>query len=81
MANAVAECSWLRQLLQELLLDVPKATIVYCDNVSVVYLSTNPFIIVARSILSSTFTSCESRWLLGASMSFKFPPLSSLPMS
>ena len=42
MANAVAECSWLRQVLQELLLDVPKATIVYCDNVSAVYLSANP---------------------------------------
>ena len=42
VANAVAECSWLRQLLQELLLDVPKATIVYCDNVSAVYLSANP---------------------------------------
>nr|XP_040254971.1 uncharacterized mitochondrial protein AtMg00810-like [Aegilops tauschii subsp. strangulata] len=41
MANAVAECSWLRQLLQELLLDVPKATIVYCDNVSAVCLSAN----------------------------------------
>nr|XP_020195612.2 uncharacterized mitochondrial protein AtMg00810-like [Aegilops tauschii subsp. strangulata] len=43
VANAVAEYSWLRQLLQELLLDVPKATIVYCDNVSAVYLSANPF--------------------------------------
>ena len=42
MANAVAECSWLRQLLQELLCVVPKATIVYCDNVSAVYLSVNP---------------------------------------
>ena len=42
MANAVAECSWLRQLLQELLCDIPKATIVYCDNVSAVYLSANP---------------------------------------
>ena len=42
MANAVAECSWLRQLLQELLCEVPKATIVYCDNVSAVYVSANP---------------------------------------
>ena len=39
-----------------------------------------PFIIVARSILSSTFTSCESRWLLGASAFFTFLRLSSLPM-
>jgi hypothetical protein len=42
VANAIAECSWLRQLLQELLCDVHKATIVYCDNVSAVYLSANP---------------------------------------
>lgn len=42
MANAVAECSWIRQLLQELLCDVHKATVVYCDNVSAVYLSANP---------------------------------------
>lgn len=42
VANAVAECSWLRQLLQELLVEVLKAMIVYCDNVSAVYLSANP---------------------------------------
>ena len=41
MANVVAECSWIRQLLQELLCDVHKATLVYYDNVSVVYLSAN----------------------------------------
>ena len=42
MANAVAECSWLRQLLQELRHDVSRATLVYRDNVSAVYLSANP---------------------------------------
>uniref|UniRef100_A0A453EVF2 Copia protein n=1 Tax=Aegilops tauschii subsp. strangulata TaxID=200361 RepID=A0A453EVF2_AEGTS len=42
MANAVTECSWIRQLLQKLLLDVSTATIVYCDSVSAVYLSANP---------------------------------------
>ncbi|XP_044318600.1 protein COFACTOR ASSEMBLY OF COMPLEX C SUBUNIT B CCB4, chloroplastic-like [Triticum aestivum] len=42
VANTVADCSWLRQLLQELLCVVPKATIVYCDNISAVYLSANP---------------------------------------
>nr|XP_020178687.1 uncharacterized mitochondrial protein AtMg00810-like [Aegilops tauschii subsp. strangulata] len=30
------------RLLQELLCDVHKATLVYCDNVSAVYLSANP---------------------------------------
>ena len=42
MANAVAERTWLRQLLQELHHDVSQATVVYCDNVSAVYLSANP---------------------------------------
>nr|XP_020182642.1 uncharacterized mitochondrial protein AtMg00810-like [Aegilops tauschii subsp. strangulata] len=42
VANAIAECSWLRQLLQELMCEVPEATIVYCDNASAVYLSANP---------------------------------------
>ena len=42
MANPVVECSWLRQLLQELLCEVTKATLVYCDNVSAVYFATNP---------------------------------------
>ncbi|XP_071678617.1 uncharacterized mitochondrial protein AtMg00810-like [Lolium perenne] len=42
VANAVAECTWLRQLLQELHHGVSRATVVYCDNVSAVYLSANP---------------------------------------
>nr|XP_020168146.1 uncharacterized mitochondrial protein AtMg00810-like [Aegilops tauschii subsp. strangulata] len=42
VANVVAECSWLRQLLHELLCPVDKATVVYCDNVFAVYLSAHP---------------------------------------
>lgn len=42
VANAVAEVTWLRQLLHELHAPPPKATLVYCDNVSAVYLSSNP---------------------------------------
>jgi len=42
VANAVAECTWLRQLLRELHCDVPKATVAYCDNVSSVYMARNP---------------------------------------
>ena len=34
VANVIAECSWLRQLLRELLCDVHKATVVYCDNMA-----------------------------------------------
>ena len=42
VANAVAETCWLRNLLRELLYPPLTATLVYCDNVSAVYLSTNP---------------------------------------
>ncbi|GJX58965.1 ribonuclease H-like domain-containing protein [Tanacetum coccineum] len=42
VANAVAETCWLRNLLCELYTPLSTATIVYCDNVSVVYLSSNP---------------------------------------
>lgn len=42
VANAAAECCWLRNLLGELHVKLDKATLVYCDNISVVYLSENP---------------------------------------
>jgi ATP sulfurylase len=38
----VAEASWLRQFLHELHSPLQRASFVYCDNVSAVYLSTNP---------------------------------------
>jgi hypothetical protein len=42
VANAVAETTWLRQLLQEMHIPLQSATIIFCDNVSAVYLSSNP---------------------------------------
>jgi hypothetical protein len=42
VANVVAESCWLRQLLQELHRPIARSTIVYCDNVSAMYLSSNP---------------------------------------
>jgi hypothetical protein len=42
MANGTAEACWLRQLLQELHALLLKSTLIYCDNVSIAYLSTNP---------------------------------------
>lgn len=42
VANAVAETTWLRQLLLDLHCPLRTATLVYCDNVSAVYLSSNP---------------------------------------
>ncbi|GKE89335.1 ribonuclease H-like domain-containing protein [Tanacetum coccineum] len=42
VANVVAETCWLRNLLRELHTPLSFATLVYCHNVSVVYLSCNP---------------------------------------
>ena len=42
VANAVAELTWLRNLFLEMRLPFTKASIIFCDNVSAVYLSTNP---------------------------------------
>jgi hypothetical protein len=42
VANGVAEAIWLRQLLHELQTPPSRCTLVYCDNISAVYLSTNP---------------------------------------
>ncbi|GJX79742.1 ribonuclease H-like domain-containing protein [Tanacetum coccineum] len=41
VANAVAKTCWLRNLLRELHTPLSSATLIYCDNVSAVYLSCN----------------------------------------
>lgn len=42
VANVVAETSWICNLLCELCCPTNSTTIVYCDNVSVLYMSANP---------------------------------------
>ncbi|GJU13467.1 ribonuclease H-like domain-containing protein, partial [Tanacetum coccineum] len=42
VANVVAETAWIRNLLRELHSPLHSAIIVYCDNVSAIYLTTNP---------------------------------------
>ncbi|GKB20524.1 ribonuclease H-like domain-containing protein [Tanacetum coccineum] len=42
VANAVAETCWLRNLLRELHTPLSSFTLVYCGNVSTVYLFSNP---------------------------------------
>ncbi|GJR05694.1 ribonuclease H-like domain-containing protein [Tanacetum coccineum] len=42
VVNAVAKTSWIRNLLRELHTLLFTATLVYCDNVSAVYMSANP---------------------------------------
>ncbi|GKV19636.1 hypothetical protein SLEP1_g29867 [Rubroshorea leprosula] len=41
IANVVAEATWVRQLLHELYFPVSFPTILYCDNISALYMSTN----------------------------------------
>jgi hypothetical protein len=41
VANGVAEATWLQQLLHELQTPPSWCTLVYCDNISTIYLSTN----------------------------------------
>jgi hypothetical protein len=41
VAHAVAEAVWLRQLLVEHHRPIERATIVYCDNISAVYMASN----------------------------------------
>ncbi|GKG49942.1 ribonuclease H-like domain-containing protein, partial [Tanacetum coccineum] len=42
VANVVVESCWLRNLLRELLTPLSSVTLVYCDNISAIYLSSNP---------------------------------------
>ncbi|KAJ9552888.1 LOW QUALITY PROTEIN: hypothetical protein OSB04_016933 [Centaurea solstitialis] len=42
IANVVAETAWLRNLLIELYCPLSRATVVFCDNVSAMYLASNP---------------------------------------
>jgi hypothetical protein len=42
VANGVPEATWLRQLLLELQTSLLRCTLVYCDNISAMYLSNNP---------------------------------------
>ncbi|GKC16629.1 ribonuclease H-like domain-containing protein, partial [Tanacetum coccineum] len=42
VANVVVETAWLRNLLRELHSPISTATLIYCDNVSAVYMSANP---------------------------------------
>ncbi|GJS22982.1 ribonuclease H-like domain-containing protein [Tanacetum coccineum] len=42
VTNAIVETSWIRNLFYELYTPLFTTTLVYCDNVSVVYMSANP---------------------------------------
>jgi hypothetical protein len=81
VANAVAECSWLRQLLGELHCFVQGATITYYDNVSSVYMARNPVHIDEQNTSSSTSTSFTRRSHSMRSAFYRFQALASLRTS
>nr|GFC50335.1 ribonuclease H-like domain-containing protein [Tanacetum cinerariifolium] len=60
VANAVAETYWLCNLLRELHTPLSSATLVYCDNISDVYLSCNLLVdIFTKKLPSSLFESSD----------------------
>ncbi|GJX11864.1 ribonuclease H-like domain-containing protein [Tanacetum coccineum] len=42
VANVVVETAWIRNMLRELHSSISTATLIYCDNVSAIYMSVNP---------------------------------------
>ncbi|GKE50049.1 ribonuclease H-like domain-containing protein [Tanacetum coccineum] len=72
--NVVAEIAWLRNLLRELHSPLSTATLVYCDNVSVVICLPTLFNINRRNTLRSTFISSEI-WLPLVRLEFYMCPL------
>ncbi|WVZ95801.1 hypothetical protein U9M48_041519 [Paspalum notatum var. saurae] len=84
VANAVAELCWLRQLVTELHRPPKESSIVYCDNVSTMYMH------VAEPNASSTHQTCRdiptctsygTELLLATSKSYTFHQLFSSRMS
>nr|GEZ48437.1 ribonuclease H-like domain-containing protein [Tanacetum cinerariifolium] len=56
VADVIAETCWLLNLLRELHTPLSLATLVYCDNVSAVYLSSNQFVdIFTKGLPSALF--------------------------
>nr|GEU56141.1 ribonuclease H-like domain-containing protein [Tanacetum cinerariifolium] len=69
VVNAIAKTCWLRNLLRELHTPLSFATLVYCDNVSAVYLSCNQFAdIFIKGLPSALFEEFRS------SLSVRSPP-------
>jgi len=42
LANASAELIWIQTLLRDLRVSLPRAPILYCDNIGATYLTSNP---------------------------------------
>nr|GFB14305.1 ribonuclease H-like domain-containing protein [Tanacetum cinerariifolium] len=61
VANVVAETTWIHNLVLELHSPLVTDTLVYCDNVSVVYMSANPYAdIFTKGLPSALFEEFRS---------------------
>ncbi|KAD6453531.1 hypothetical protein E3N88_08236 [Mikania micrantha] len=61
VANVVAELCWICNLLLELAHPPKRASLVYCDNVSAIYMSGTPYSTNAPNILKSTSILFETK--------------------
>ncbi|PNX58425.1 NBS-containing resistance-like protein [Trifolium pratense] len=74
VANVVSESCWIRNLLLELHYPIRKPTLVYCSNVSAIYLSlTILFNSGALNTLRWIYTLFEKKLLVAKFVSFMFP--------
>ncbi|GJT09483.1 ribonuclease H-like domain-containing protein [Tanacetum coccineum] len=81
VVNVVAETTWMRNLLRELHTPLLTATLVYCDNVSAVYLSVNLVQHQQPNTLRLTFIVFVI-WLLWVTCAFfTFHLVTSMPIS
>lgn len=81
MANAIAEATWLQQLLLELHTPHRRATVVYYDNISAVYISSNPVKHQRTKHIEFDLHFVRKRAPLVTSASCMFPQLHSTPRS
>lgn len=78
VAHVVAEFYWLRQLLHELHHPLSSATVVYCDNVSAIYMSSNPVQHRRTKHIEFDIHFVRKRCLLDMFVCCMYPRLSSL---
>ena len=72
VANVVSETCWIRNLLLEIHFPIYTTTLVYCDNVNAVYLSSNPVHHQRTKILRWTYILFKKKSNVGKSGFFMF---------
>ena len=73
MANAAAEIAWLKSLLHEIGLPLPFAPLLLCDNVSAMYLATNPILHARTKHMQIDYHFIRER-VMASSLLLRFTP-------